>query len=446
MAIIEDRATAPLVRFPSRCATRCHVPRERYYDREFFELEKEYLWPRGVADGVPAGGDPGAGRLRRVRDLRPVDRGGAPARPVGEGVLQRVPAPRDAAVQGHRPRGRRPDRRARSTDGDGTSTAPTRSCTAPTGFDPECLRPDDIRLRECKVDTWGACVWINMDPDARPLREALSPAAELLDAVGVEDMRVWWWKEMIVDANWKVAQEAFHEGYHVMATHPQLTMGAGGVSGGQRRVHRVRERPRSLPGEPAMDAASIGPRPTTFIQGRGTLWEGQDAMTLEHDLRVFESMRDTVPPGEDFADGRDRGAVRVRRRVRASRCRRPGSIKLWGGEIFLFPNFFMLPMYGNSLSYRVAPVQRRPRVVPVRGLVAHDVPRGSRPGARALAGSLRDRRHRELGSDPAPGHQQHGAHPARACTRVASESRVSPPRWSAPISNMHEELDRYLAQ
>jgi len=66
-----------------------------------------------------------------------------------------------------------------------------------------------------------------MDPHARPLRDALSPGAELLDSVAVGNMRVWWWKEVILDANWKVAQEVFHEGYHVMQTHPQLTMGAG---------------------------------------------------------------------------------------------------------------------------------------------------------------------------------------------------------------------------
>ena len=56
------------------------------------------------------------------------------------------------------------------------------------GFAPECLQPDDIALQECKVDTWGACAWINMDPEARPLREALSPGAELLDNIGADDM------------------------------------------------------------------------------------------------------------------------------------------------------------------------------------------------------------------------------------------------------------------
>ena len=47
----------------------------------------------------------------------------------------------------------------------------------------------------------------------------------LLDPLGVADMRVDWWKAVILPANWKLAQEAFLEGYHVPQTHPQLTLG-----------------------------------------------------------------------------------------------------------------------------------------------------------------------------------------------------------------------------
>src|SRR3546814_18399066 len=35
-------------------------------------------------------------------------------------------------------------------------------------------------------------------------------------------MRHYWWKALPIPSNWKVAQEAFLEGYHVPATHPQL--------------------------------------------------------------------------------------------------------------------------------------------------------------------------------------------------------------------------------
>lgn len=33
------------------------IPVQRYYDREFYELERDKLWTR-LADGVQAGGDP----------------------------------------------------------------------------------------------------------------------------------------------------------------------------------------------------------------------------------------------------------------------------------------------------------------------------------------------------------------------------------------------------
>ena len=177
MAITErSRDRRPVVASRSRCATRCTYRRALLRPRVLRAREGAPL-AAGVADGVPAGGDPGAGRLRRVRDLRPIDPRRPPARPsrsrrsttragTGRRSCARVPVALPAARSS-----------ARSTAGGGTSTAPTRSCTAPRGSRPSACDPDDLRLQECMVDTWGACVWINMDPDARPLREALSPGA-----------------------------------------------------------------------------------------------------------------------------------------------------------------------------------------------------------------------------------------------------------------------------
>src|ERR1700730_17300929 len=45
MAITEDRRPATAGHVPFRMRDTLHVPRERYYDEEFFELEKEKLWP-----------------------------------------------------------------------------------------------------------------------------------------------------------------------------------------------------------------------------------------------------------------------------------------------------------------------------------------------------------------------------------------------------------------
>src|SRR5262245_37829327 len=55
-----------------------------------------------LADGMPPGRDPEVRRLGGVRDLRPVDRRRPATGRLPEGLLQRVPAPRDAVVQGNR--------------------------------------------------------------------------------------------------------------------------------------------------------------------------------------------------------------------------------------------------------------------------------------------------------------------------------------------------------
>jgi phenylpropionate dioxygenase-like ring-hydroxylating dioxygenase large terminal subunit len=88
-------------------------------------------------------------------------------------------------------------------------------------FDP---RPaGELCLPEVKVDTWGGWVFINMDPDAEPLLEFLDPMPSRLEGYKLEDMRVAWYKSVLVDTNWKTALDSFNESWHVPGTHPQLT-------------------------------------------------------------------------------------------------------------------------------------------------------------------------------------------------------------------------------
>jgi len=84
------------------------------------------------------------------------------------------------------------------------------------------MSDDDLRLKEVKVDTWAGFVFINMDPEAEPLAKYLDPVPEYIDCFQIETMRYRWYKSIRLPCNWKVALEAFNEGYHVAATHPQL--------------------------------------------------------------------------------------------------------------------------------------------------------------------------------------------------------------------------------
>jgi len=82
--------------------------------------------------------------------------------------------------------------------------------------------PEDVSLKEVRVDTWGGWVFINMDPDAPPLKEFLDPVPEFIDPFEMEKMRYRWYASIKMPCNWKVALNAFNEAYHVFATHPQI--------------------------------------------------------------------------------------------------------------------------------------------------------------------------------------------------------------------------------
>lgn len=85
-----------------------------------------------------------------------------------------------------------------------------------------CLKDGDADLSAVEVAFWGGWVWINMDPDCQPLDQFLEPMKSRCDRLEFEKLRFAWYKSTIVDANWKTALEAFTEFYHVQTTHRQM--------------------------------------------------------------------------------------------------------------------------------------------------------------------------------------------------------------------------------
>ncbi len=174
----------------------------------------------GVADGVPARGDPQARRLRGVRDPRRVDHRGAGRQRQRAGLPQRLPPSRRKAggrqrksahlrlpvprlVLGHR------------------RTQHVRAATRGVRRATTCARTT------CNSSRSGA----SSGADARgststttlpPLRDCIEPFASIYDAWKVESLRVEWWQSCRLPVNWKLATAAFMEGYHVPQTHPQL--------------------------------------------------------------------------------------------------------------------------------------------------------------------------------------------------------------------------------
>lgn len=89
----------------------------------------------------------------------------------------------------------------------------------PGAWDFSHLDLDDIQLPRVNIGFWGGFVFINLDPNCGSLEDYLDILPGHLDEFDLQNRYVaaHGWK--VADCNWKAAQEAFLEGYHVPQTH-----------------------------------------------------------------------------------------------------------------------------------------------------------------------------------------------------------------------------------
>ena len=202
---------------------RMRVSTDRYWCRDFAQRERERLWMRcwqvaGRADDIPGTGD--------WMEYKLFDQ---------SWVLVRG---RDGKVRGFvnacRHRGNA------FCEGRGTAarfTCPYHNWTY--GLDGALLaaaKPDfegtteefvgakeELGLIEVPVDCFAGFIFLNPDSKAAPLAEFLGGVAGLLAPYRLEEMTpVGLNRREVLECNWKVVMDAFQEGYHVQAVHPEL--------------------------------------------------------------------------------------------------------------------------------------------------------------------------------------------------------------------------------
>ena len=96
-----------------------------------------------------------------------------------------------------------------------------RHTPAPAEFPEIEADRDAWHLPEAKVGVWGGFVFINPDPDAEPLEDFLGTMPEHFARWDFEHRYLQAHVAKKIRCNWKIAQEAFDEGLHLGATHPQ---------------------------------------------------------------------------------------------------------------------------------------------------------------------------------------------------------------------------------
>jgi phenylpropionate dioxygenase-like ring-hydroxylating dioxygenase large terminal subunit len=102
----------------------------------------------------------------------------------------------------------------------------------PCSWDFEHVDQANFNLPEYKVATWEGFVFINLDPNARPLEEQLGDVIRYM-AVARPRLSDRFKAVHVVKhmrCNWKVALEAFLESFHVLATHPQSVTYFGDIN------------------------------------------------------------------------------------------------------------------------------------------------------------------------------------------------------------------------
>jgi nitrite reductase/ring-hydroxylating ferredoxin subunit len=97
----------------------------------------------------------------------------------------------------------------------------------PCRWDFPHVERDAYSLPEARVGTWAGFVFVNFDAEAESLESYLGDLSSHFEPWPLENRYKEAHVAKLLPCNWKVAQEAFMEAYHVVGTHPQLLAGIG---------------------------------------------------------------------------------------------------------------------------------------------------------------------------------------------------------------------------
>ena len=372
-----DDANSALDKVPFRITNPELIPSERYYDPAFFALENEKVWPHVWQmacrlEEIPELGDYVEYTILDKSVIIVNTRNGVKAfhNACRHRGVRLATGPGNCKSAGficpfHGWRW--------NTEGENTFVFGKQV------FSPELLDKAEINLVPCRIDFWAGCAFINFDNDAPGLRESLGPVADRLDARNVDKLKMDWWFGTVLPTNWKLAMEAFQEGYHTMKTHPQL--------------HRLSALGNSYGNDadaPLLNRGLSGKQTVNMhVDFLARLGSGMGGMVHDSEVAVLEGLRDMDVP-DDPLEATMAFYARAHEEVTKDALARGApmfdiakvmqEVEFHAVE-FMFPHFFLLPFLGAMSSYRIRPLTAETCLFEIWSLVlrpegeAYDTPK-----------------------------------------------------------------------
>ena len=427
------------------------IPVERYFDPGFYELEKEHFWPRVWQMACRLEEIPSRGDYVVYRNL---DKSVIVIRTDASTVKAYYNHCRHRGVELVQSQGKTlagficPFHGWRwNIDGDNTFVYSREA------FSDANLCYADLNLVPVRVETWGGCAFINFDNDAPPLRQSLGSFATNMDSWKVDELRVEWWKAARLPVNWKLAMEAFMEGYHVATTHPQLL--APGVTSqpGDARWVKVPDDQvtasrwmtigaKQMPNE--MAAREFVELNIKFMD---LVSKGMAGMTHQQEVEVARRLTSIELPSNPVE-----AAPIWRKALNQAVVDYYGELGVPVGDLnavdalghgvavnFGFPHYWLLPTFGSASSYRIRPLGPEECLFELWSLTRY--PKGKEPApARAPQPLAFDDPSwpaipkQDFANLP---RQQRGLHSGMEYLRLSHE-------MEGMISNYHRLIDGYL--
>ncbi len=305
--------------------------------------------------------------------------------------------------------------------------------------------PPGTGLAPVRVDRWGGFVWVCLDPGAPPLLEYLEPLPSMLAPYHLERLRLRTYLSTVLPANWKVAVDAFNEGYHVQGTHPQILPWTDDVNldyeplGIHAHYGRLPSARRALRPSPRLHLAEgqydEGEILENFIRGLGGLF-------YKDERALVEEIRSTPGDGESMLSRYQKGrrALLTARNVMVDDFTDDELTS--ANDVYFFPNM-VGPIYpGIAIIFRVRPNGLSPDSC-IKDTWFLEWPADGEPPRRAQRRFFPDWAERDWGeiTNQDYANMEHVQIGMRS--RGGGDLRLNR-RQEANVLHMHRVIDRYL--